>query len=358
METEKQSYWFVQSASGTLGPYSVGELTQQACTGKLNGNHKISMDEEGPWMNADTLEVLEMDWQVQPDEGPPLPRCHALALRESVENKSIQPYWKIVHAPSGEDYDVVAALCSALLTQNRLLEDHILVMTHPPTDAEETQNPMQQRISLDRAQKDAKKWKSLYQDEISRNENQERKLRDEIEELRAWQRKASERIKALERRRVQEKEEGLVTELPDGFSGDRELAGAYQELRVQMTHLLDSLELKSRQLDDSRGLLKEMTFQLRKERQQAREQVEKVSELHEDTLDQLNQLEQAHIHLTRSYRDLNDRTIRLRNQLDRDLPSQKHAKAPENAPASPGPEDPPPAPETNPGKKPVKLKMT
>ncbi|MEX2605890.1 MAG: hypothetical protein WD708_00960 [Kiritimatiellia bacterium] len=368
MESEHQSQWFVQSASGNRGPFSLTELMQQACTGKLNGNTKVSMDHgAGPWMKAETLEALELDWQVQPEEGPPLPRCHALALREGVENESIQPYWTILHLPSGETYDVVDALCSALLTQNRLLEEHIHAGSKPgtsPSDAEGEPDPMQQRISLDQAKKEAAKWQSLYQDEITRNEQQERKLREDVEELRAWQRNAAERIKAMDRRRIQEKEDGLSMSLPDGFSGDQDLARAYQELRVQLTHLLDSLELKSRQLDESRAQMKELTFQLRKERQQAQEQVEYVSQLHEDTLDQLNQLEQAHIHLTRSYRDLNDRTIRMRNEM-KEEPRPPRPPAPASSP-SPEKTDKPPAspppPASDKGNKKekgtVKLKMT
>lgn len=368
MNTETQSQWYIQSNSDNRGPFSLTELMQQACTGKLNGNTLVSMDnEEGPWMKAETLEALELEWQVQPEEGPPLPRCHALALREGVENESIQPYWTILHVPSGETYDVVDALCSALLTQNRLLEAHIHDGSRPnapPSDADGDPDPMQQRLALDQAKKEAAKWQSLYQDEFSRNEQQERKLREEVEELRAWQRNAAERIKAMERRRVQEKEDGMSTSLPEGFSGDRDLALAYQELRVQLTHLLDSLELKSRQLDESRSQMKELAFQLRKERQSAREQVEYVSQLHEDTLDQLNQLEQAHIHLTRSYRDLNDRAIRMRNEMKEEpapSPSSTSSAAPEKNENQPPPPPPPgPAPDRSKGKEkgPVKLKMT
>jgi chromosome segregation ATPase len=181
-----------------------------------------------------------------------------------------------------------------------------------------------------------------------------------VEELRAWQRNAAERIKAMERRRVQEKEDGLTLSLPDGFSGDQDLARAYQELRVQLTHLLDSLELKSRQLDESRAQMKELTFQLRKERQSAREQVDYVSQLHEDTLDQLNLLEQAHIHLTRSYRDLNDRTIRMRNEMKAE-PSTSQPPSPEKTDK---PSPPTPASDNDmgkghdKGKGSVKLKMT
>lgn len=366
MDTEIQSQWFIESASGIRGPFSLLELMQQACIGKLNGNTLVSMDnEDGPWMKAETLEALELEWQVQPEEGSPLPRCHALALREGVENESIQPYWTILHLPSGETYDVVDALCSALLTQNRLLEEHIHVGSHPvvsPSDAEADPDPMQQRLSLDQAKKEAAKWQSLYQDEITRNEQQERKLREEVEELRAWQRNAAERIKAMERRRVQEKEEGLSISLPDGFSGDQDLARAYQELRVQLTHLLDSLELKSRQLDESRSQMKELAFQLRKERQQAQEQVEYVSQLHEDTLDQLNQLEQAHIHLTRSYRDLNDRAIRMRNEME-EQPGTTKPAMPDHPPEKSDQQPPPPPPPASEkgnrkGAGPVKLKMT
>lgn len=351
MSSETSTTWYVKSNESFRGPFSPQELIRQSCTGVLVGDSELSASQEGPWLKAENLETLEMEWQVQPEGTDPLPRCHALALRNWVEDEKVQPFWDILHVPSGETYDVVDALCSALLAQNHLLEDRVSALSQqaqPLNPSSDTpQNQQEKLIQSDQAKKEASKWKGLYDDEIKRNETREHDLLEQNEELRAWQRKASERIKALERRQVTYDETRQQAENLGDLSGDRDLSQAYQELHLQMTHLMDSLQLKSRQLDESREQAKEMKLHLRQERKIAEEKVDQVSQLHEDTLDQLNLMEQGHIQLTRSYRELNDRLIQLRNEVPKEesatikpiaaasKPSKKASKASASAPDKP-----------------------
>jgi|GEM_PF-1308775 len=325
MSSETSTTWYVKSNESIHGPFSPQELIQQSCTGILVGDSELAANQEGPWLKAENLETLEMEWQVQPEGADPLPRCHALALRNWVEDEKVQPFWDILHIPSGETYDVVDALCSVLLAQNHLLEDRISTLSrqvHPLNPSSDTPQSQQEKlIQSDQAKKEASKWKGLYDDEIKRNEAREHDLLEQNEELRVWQRKASERIKALERRQVTYDETRQQAENLGDLSRDRDLSQAYQELHLQMTHLMDSLQLKSRQLDESREQAKEMKLQLRQERKIAEEKVDQVSQLHEDTLDQLNRMEQGHIQLTRSYRELNDRLIQLRNEIPKEEPA-------------------------------------
>ncbi|WFB35603.1 hypothetical protein P3T73_15740 [Kiritimatiellota bacterium B12222] len=360
MSIHKYTAWYLKSEDGSQGPFHPEDLIQMACVGSLLGDNEVSANAEGPWLKAEALSALELDWQVHPEEGDPLPRCHVMALRNWVENETIQPYWDVIHIPTGENYDVVDALCSALLAQNHLLEERIVSLLNENDDeispVAEDANPQDIRVALDRSKKEATKWKRLYDDEIARNEHREQDLLHDNEELRAWQRKAAERIKALERRQVTIEESRVDTEILSKISGDKDLSRAYHELHLQMNNLLESLELKSRQLDESRAQVNDLKLQVRTERNKAEERVEKVSQLHEDTLDQLNRMEQGHIHLTRSFRDLNDRLIRLRNSIDRD-PEASTPAAPTQAPVKPAPQkiakSAPKADDKN-----VKIKMT
>lgn len=357
MRDPKLTQWYVKSGERALGPFQAQELLQQASRGELIGDNELSANPNGPWLRADSLAALEMDWQVCPENADPPPRCHVLALRNWVEEEKVQPYWDILHLPTGERYDVVDALCSALLAQNHVLEDRLsLLSDRRPMEETDTGEPLSHqeiRLQMDQAKKEAAKWKRLYDDEIHRNESREQELRQDNAALRDWQRKASERIKALERRQVTYDESRLNADALEDFAGDRDLAQAYQELQLQTTHLLDSLQLKSRQLDEIREQAKELKLTLRLERQQSEEKVDRVSQLHEDTLDQLNRIEQAHTHLTRSYRELNDRLIQLRNQMERPsepaktaTPAAKPAAAPASRSAASKTESP------------VKIKMT
>ncbi|MDF3131181.1 hypothetical protein P0Y35_18370 [Kiritimatiellaeota bacterium B1221] len=357
MNNTPHSEWYVKAEDGALGPFSPQELIQQACMGQIVGTDELSAKTEGPWLTAESLEALELDWQVKPEEGDPLPRCHVLALRNWVEEEKVQPYWDITHLPSGEVYDVVDALCSALLAQNHLLEERLSTSAHPVSSDHPSARGQDLQIELDHSKKEATKWQRLYEDEIKRNESREQELLQDNETLRAWQRKAAERIKALQRRQATLDESRQLPNASGPLSGDKDLASAYEELKLQMTHLLDSLQLKSRQLDEAREQNRELTLQIRSARKEAEEKVDRVSELHEDTLDQLNKLEQAHVHLSRSFRELNDRLIQLRNQNPSPArtPVQTSAPKAEAAPKPAAAQTPPP-PEKPGG--PVKIKMT
>lgn len=363
MNAQAPTTWYVKSNNDVFGPFRPQELMQQACNGILVGDSLISADSEGPWLKAESLQTLEMEWQVTPEGQDPMPRCHIMALRSWVEDEKVQPFWDILHIPTGEKYDVVDALCSALLSQNHLLEDHIANLTEQSGNVSDSSEPLsglqETIIQLDQAKKEAAKWKSLYEDEIKRNESHEQELQQSNEELRAWQRKAAERIKAFQRRQVSYDEARQQADNLGDLAGDRDLTEAYQELHLQMTHLMDSLQLKSQLLDEARDHAKEYKLQLRRERKMAEEKVEQVSQLHEDTLDQLNRLEQGHLQLTRSFRELNDRLIKLRNKIPSEAPAQNETPAPTPKTEDPVSETKAPGKGTsNSGSAGTKIKMT
>ncbi|MGA0369599.1 MAG: hypothetical protein ACO3N7_09135 [Kiritimatiellia bacterium] len=133
--------WYVKSGEQVLGPFSPAELIQQACMGKILGDSELSASATGPWLKAEALESLELEWQVTPEGEPPLPCCHVMALRSWVESERVQPYWDILHLPSGEVYNVVDALCSALLAQNRILEERLSGQTAGPSGASAENRP-------------------------------------------------------------------------------------------------------------------------------------------------------------------------------------------------------------------------
>jgi predicted nucleic acid-binding Zn-ribbon protein len=300
------------------GPAHLSTLKHRAALGEIDGTTLIAKSAEGPWATADHLKALELDWKIEDKDGNAFPVCHVLALRGKVERGEVQPFWEIFHLPSGEDYQVVDALCSALLEQNRLLEARLqgdLPGVLPTTEeGEDDADPRELRIRRDQAMREAAKWKRLYDDEISRNRDREEELLRQIEELRAWQRKAAERIKALERRRGQLEE--LMKKAPSitGGNEDRDLSRAYQELQLQLEHLIDSLHLRARELEVARDENRELSLRFSQTRADLEASLESQREIHADTLEQLSKLEQAHTDLIREYRGLNHRFVQLRNR--------------------------------------------
>jgi hypothetical protein len=344
--SDPSSTYYFKNDGLVQGPVHLETLRHRAAMGEVDGHTLISRSEDEPGVSADQLQELELEWQIKDEAGNTWPVCHILALRSKVESEEIQPFWDVIHLPTGEDYQVVDALCSALLAQNKVLEDKLRKAGLPQDqpllpEAEDDADPRELRMRRDQAQRDATKWKRLYDDEISRNKAREQELLEQIEELRSWQRKASERIKSLERRRTQLEELMLKTPSQDG-NEDRDLDRAYRELQLQMEHLIDSVHLRANQLEDEREQNRELSLTLTKERHEHVSLLEEKESLQTETLEQLSKLEQAHTDLIRSYRDLNDRYIRMRNQ------TQSGTQPAEPTPAKPSPQ---PAPSS-------KLKMT
>jgi len=337
MSTASTTY-YLQTPEGIQGPVHLDTLRHRAAINELNGDSQIATSEEGPWIAAGKLTELELEWRVKDDEGQDRPLCHILALRSQVESGEVQPFWEIFHDPSGEDYQVVDALCSALLAQNRVLEAKIQRTPSepaPPPVEEETstdESPRDLRVARDEAVHEAAKWKRLYEDEVERNRDREQSLLQQIEELRAWQRKGSSKIRALERREEQLEE---LLRLPGEESsetgGDRDLTTAYHELHLQLEHLMDSIHLRAGQLEEERERTRELTLQLNLERTAHQEELEEKNTLQSETLDQLSKLEQGHTDLIRAYRELHDRFLHLRNQ--KQLPETASDSSPEETPA-------------------------
>lgn len=123
--SENETTWFLQTSSTPRGPFSLQELIRLACSGEILGSSMISPTGNDPWQPATELPQLELEWSVTPETGDPLPPCHILALRKWVETEKVEPFWDITHLASGETYDVVGALCSALLEQNKVLETRL-----------------------------------------------------------------------------------------------------------------------------------------------------------------------------------------------------------------------------------------
>jgi len=219
--------WHLLTEDGSTEPHSLEDLKRLACVGTLTGDAALSATGDAPWTLAAQIPQLELEWVVRPEAGDPLPPCHVMALRDWVEHGSVQPFWEIDHLPSGERYDVVDALCSALLAQNRVLEVRLGALG-PSAD-------------------------------------------------------------------------------PEGSAEDGAVTDAVERL-------LSSLELKSRLLAEAHRRIATLEEERDRVRESHEEAMRSSERLRRELTDQVDELDEALLHLTRRYRDLNDRLIQTRNQ--------------------------------------------
>lgn len=336
-ETPPSNEWYARINNEQFGPVALSSLQHWASTGSLHGGCEVANSPDGPWQPATGVSSLQLDWQIQHPEGIVYERCHILSLLTEMESGEVQPDWEVVHVPTGESYPAVHALCSALISQNHILEKQVVenfvrirnletLGSSPSPDGDEPVDTLpeeswsEQMRERDQFAREAAKWKQLHDEAQETLEAREEAWEAEREDLKDWARKSTERIRALERRRNQLEEMQKLAGERAALGGDPDLRQAYQELRLQLDHLMESLDLRNSQLESIQIRLAETEEDLRMERTRRAEEREREKSLREEALSHLNRMEEAHRDLTRSYRDLNERMIRLRNQMEAPAP--------------------------------------
>ncbi len=318
------SKWYLQSEQGVEGPYQLHELQAMAAVSALHGDSQLGLSEEGPWGGAGQVSELELNWRLFDTEGQRLPACHILSLRAGVEAESLNPFQEIEFVQTGERYQLVDALCSALLIQNRVLEQRLAAPL--PEDS-----PEQRRLQQD-FQRESQHWQNRYEEALRIHEQRHEEWKSESGELKEELHLAGERIRALERRREQLEELLSLGENPENDSGDLDLQDAYAQLRVQQEHMLESLNLRMGQLEQSEARVEGLEEQLRKEQDAHFQELRSERDAAKAVQDQLKRLEQAHAELTRSYRDLNDRLIRMKRDTVKKVEAAKASALESNNP--------------------------
>lgn len=329
--------WYTRIDGELFGPVQLTTLQHWASKGSLHGGCDVGTSSEGPWQSAAGIPALQMEWQIIPPNGDEYELCHILSLRAEMENGDMGADWEVLHVPSGERFPAAQALCSALIAQNHILEKQLVQNfarireletpghDQATTELAETSEPSQHwgehMKERDQFARDAAKWKRLYEEAQETLQSRETAWESEKEDLKAWGRQSAERIRSLERRRNQLEEMQTLVGERAASGGDPDLRQAYQELRLQLDHLMESLDLRNRQLESIQIRLSETEEELALERSRRTEEREREKILREEAVAQLSRMEEAHRDLTRSYRDLNERMIRLRNQMEASGPA-------------------------------------
>jgi hypothetical protein len=231
----------------------------------------------------------------------------------------------IKHEPTGEQAAAGSKILSALIArieQEREHTDeavrHSLTLTEtlktaipPPPATDEKEAPL----------KEVQKWQSLYEDERRQRQESDERLNDQIRTLRQQLHETqSAKDKMAQKMRQLELDQQKMQAALDGRGMGDDVQGtvlmaSHQQLSENYDTMLHQLTTKSeeiRTLIHSRDeaernadlRVKQMEELLHRERAEA------------DTARQrLADIESAHLQLVRAFRDMNDRYIRMKQQL-------------------------------------------
>ncbi len=368
-------FWFLRKGTGAVyGPVAEETLQAWAKDGRVAPEDYISTDQVS-WLPPFELSSLEMVWFIELPDGLEYGPAHRDALEGLVADGSLPPPVRLRHAVTGERIvlGAEAGAPEAPPPRDPLHNGDTQPIpaavapppVEPPAEPAPSETPPETRAPApaeappptpppstiepdrtvgwraivherDRFEREALKWKSLYEQTAAR-------LDEETARCEALRRAAEQERRATDseheqlRRRIEDLSAELERATARTRGADAQIIEAYHELVRNYDVLAAQITAK----EDTERHLREEIAALRAEHESAlataAERSRRERELAEHAHRRLDELERAHVELVRSYRELNDRYIRLRDSLT--TPPAPAAPGP-SADATPPPEAP------------------
>ena len=336
--------WYLKKEDGTIyGPKEERALQIWAMDGRVGPADLISIDQK-EWNPAPSLPALEMEWLLPLDDQETYGPMNLLAMTEWLLDGTLGFDTPVRHAKTGEEALAGSRILTTLLSHlqqerertNEALRDSLalsetLSSTPPAAPATDDKEP---------PLKEVQKWQGLYEDERRHRQESEAKLNEHVRTLRQELHETqSVKDKLAQKMRQMELDQQKMQAALDGQGLGDEVQGtvlmaSHQQLSENYDAMLDQLTTKSeeiRTLIHSRDeaernadlRVKQMEEMLHRERTEA-----------DAARHRLADIETAHLQLVRAFRDMNDRYIRMKQQLPTD--ARPTAAEPEPKPAPPG----------------------
>lgn len=304
--------WYLKKETGDLyGPVSLDELAVWARDGRVAPGDFVS-ETQADWRPAHALPALAMDWFVESEPGAFYGPAHAEAFTAMLRDGALAGTARVRHARTGEETSLILL---AARVEGRSVQSapSVAVPAAPATESpERTVSWQTMAREKDRAERDAAKWKGLYEDERARTLELERARGEAARTL------EQERIAhhaALEQavREVQTLHRAdTLRSTRDG--GEAGLDAAYVEISRSFDAISAELEQKNAELRELREQVGEARKRFDEERERMRDSLRAECAAADSARTRLAQVEQAQEDLVHALRDLNDRYIRLREK--------------------------------------------
>ncbi len=283
--------WYLQKSDKTIyGPVDLATLCGWAASGRIMPDDEVSSDKK-TWQAAPALADLKMVWLIDLGEGERFGPVHQLALADLVRDGSAPVDQPVIHATDGTTCTLAEAVLPALLKQPAPLAPapipEPVAAPEPPPPPPAVEDP-------------------------------------ELPRLRSLLSEAEARLRELELARRAPAELQVANQTVDAAT----LLDTYRELSHNYDNLLDQLNGKAAELAQTLAAHAAIKKDLENQLAQAREAGQRYQRDAEIARQKMNEVEQTHLEVVRSYRDLNERYIRLRQQ-QADSASAPAPKTPE-----------------------------
>ena len=315
--------WYLRKSDSTIyGPVEESTLVAWAASGRVTPDDQVSSDREN-WRLAPALPALCMEWLLDLGDGERFGPLHPLALLELVRDGSLTAGQSVIHVSAGTRCSLGEAVLPTLLAIPPPAPDPELArLRQALADAETRLRELEARPpAAPVADPELPRLRAALADAEARLSKPAPPppppaVDDaELTRLRQALAGAEERIRELEGHlRALEARPAPAPAAPAPSPDLETLLKSFRDLSTNYDHLLEQLKGKGEELAhllDSHGAIKrDLEAQLAESRQLAQHARTDA----EQALQKLAQHEQAHLDVIKSYRDLNDRYIRLRQQ--------------------------------------------
>lgn len=174
--------------------------------------------------------------------------------------------------------------------------------------------------NADRQQKEAERWKRLYQEVVDASESREHALKQQVRELLVEQQKLAAALRnehstaARLKRNIETIEQSLANDGEDALRKKHiALLSSYSDLAAQFEYLSEQVQALSKQLDKSRTAEGESRKRCEESIVLIKADMEREREKADDATKSLVSLELSYSELLRNYRELNNRLIGIKD---------------------------------------------
>lgn len=331
--------WHLRKGDGTIyGPVDDATLRHWAAEGRVAPEDHISRD-RSDWSPAHEYPALQMDWLIGMDDGSLYGPLHLSALRELLADGSLTEQTRLTHKITRAGKSLKDALDAPAEAPERpaVIEAAQSSAIGSPVPARAEWKEIAQ--SKDFFEREANKWRKMYEDEHANFLRREQALNERVDEMRKNELASRLVIEQMQRKLNHiESNYNTLKQTVESSSTDANttqlvaLMESYQEMSLQFDTLMQQLTAKSREIQ----ALIESRAETEKRAEEQVKQMEGIVHRERAEADaarsRVAEMEENHLNLGKAYRDLNERFIRLRDQHP--SPRTGPAKA-----ASPGAEE-------------------
>lgn len=323
------THWYLRKSDATVyGPVPLPDLCRWAADGRVEPGDQVSNDSTS-WQSAADLPDLEMDYTILLHDDTAYGPVHLLAVQELLIDGSIRGTTWVVRKETGEKKPAADWLVPRLIEQDarlraeaKALQDQLeaLQIEPPPAAPEDTEEDLATGIPSDEALQEIDKWRSLYETERTTREqveqtltSQNKEIRDQLNELQTAKDALTQEVNELQEQLSQSQSQPEEPRSDAPVHADQE--ESYEELSKDYARLLDQLHEKTTQLNTLREERGDMDKNSDTQVEELKERLKRQETETHQTQTKLAEVEEAHMTLRRSFRDLNDRYIQLREQV-------------------------------------------